>query len=246
MKKIFTSLFFLTLFIFGSQVCMAQLEPVPLSFQYGKNNVVEFDTANTDGDVHEKNYVTNTADEEISITWVRSVPYLGNEAWTSAVCDKVRCYLPHINTLDFTLAKDEKGELTTHLYLNEMYNGDSAVIYLKLFRDDIDNSDTLWTKTKFVSEQVTSSTMQVVDKKDVSIYPNPATSYFNIKSPARIKSVVVYDLLGNRLIQKEVRSAHSDRIDISTLRTGTYFVTAFAVNGERLKTMRLLKRSVSP
>jgi hypothetical protein len=55
------------------------------------------------------------------------------------------------------------------------------------------------------------------------IFPNPASSYLNIKSPEKISEVRVYNLLGECELKMEIGNWET-RVDVSGLETGVYFV----------------------
>ena len=64
------------------------LEPMQSDIQEGLN------TAN-DNVAH--SFLTNPASEKKRFVWERNVLNITN-GWESAVCDKIRCYFPHVNT----------------------------------------------------------------------------------------------------------------------------------------------------
>ena len=72
---------------------------------------------------------------------------------------------------------------------------------------------------------------------EMSIYPNPASSnYVTIKSPINgDKNVEIYDIIGNRIINKTISS---NVIDISSLNTGMYLVKV-TIDGKS-KTSKLI------
>lgn len=234
------TLIFASLMITGT-MAVAQLEPVPLEVEY-ENQIVTFENSSSNQDIFEKNYVYSTLDEPMSITWIKIVDVSDAKEWGFEVCDKNLCYLESINSADFDMVEFDTSEMTVHLR-NKGVEGDLAIVYVNLFRNDIDNSDSLYVKTTFES---TTSTVNVVKRNDVTVYPNPAAQYFNIKSPANIGRVIVHDILGEKLMMLNLNGQHNKKIDISDLQSGTYFVSAFDTEGNRLKTTRLLKRSVSP
>lgn len=78
--------------------------------------------------------------------------------------------------------------------------------------------------TKYtISYQKSSSTQNVKENIDVSIYPNPASSYVSVSMPhgERIQTVHILSKAGKRL--STVRD-NFDRIDVSTLAAGAYIL----------------------
>lgn len=70
----------------------------------------------------------------------------------------------------------------------------------------------------------------------VAIYPNPATSVLNIRN-AEAASIVVFDILGKKLIQMDNISLDQE-IDVASLQTGTYLVKI--TNGAAVKTEKFI------
>lgn len=66
---------------------------------------------------------------------------------------------------------------------------------------------------------------------NLSVYPNPAGSELNILCNTSIEKVEVYNLTG--ILQSSV--IHKNKIDISDLSTGMYFVKVFSENGMTTK-----------
>lgn len=82
--------------------------------------------------------------------------------------------------------------------------------------------------------------------KSITVYPNPATDYVNIKLgalDASIAKITLYSILGSELqVEKETVTEHEVRIKVKDLATGYYLI---AVRDEQLKfkaTYKFLKR----
>ncbi|MDY7396917.1 T9SS type A sorting domain-containing protein [Aureibaculum sp. 2210JD6-5] len=56
--------------------------------------------------------------------------------------------------------------------------------------------------------------------KNFSVYPNPASNYLTIKTEAIIKEIVIYNVLGQSVFTK----SYTDRIDVSELEDGIYYL----------------------
>ena len=59
---------------------------------------------------------------------------------------------------------------------------------------------------------------------DVLIYPNPTANIINIKTPININSLVVYNMIGNLVMTRNV-SSNSHTFDVTSLRNGVYFIS---------------------
>jgi len=73
-----------------------------------------------------------------------------------------------------------------------------------------------------------------------SIFPNPATSVFNIASDAmiNIQSIHIYDMLGQKI--QTVKPEALENIDVSKLNTGTYIIEIISEKGREVK--KIVKR----
>ncbi|WP_264519820.1 T9SS type A sorting domain-containing protein [Flavobacterium sp. N1994] len=72
------------------------------------------------------------------------------------------------------------------------------------------------------------TTLNQVRNSVISIYPNPATTVLNIKLDAEIKSVSIYNTLG-QIVQEHLSS--NKTIDVSVLKTGSYFIKIISDKG---------------
>lgn len=77
--------------------------------------------------------------------------------------------------------------------------------------------------------QYTTGTLSLTDfdlEKEISIFPNPATNFLNIKSNSteKIKSIEFYNTLGQLVYYNNVSNISDIKIDISNLKKGIYFV----------------------
>ncbi|TAL67819.1 MAG: T9SS type A sorting domain-containing protein [Bacteroidetes bacterium] len=61
-----------------------------------------------------------------------------------------------------------------------------------------------------------------IDTEQIFLMPNPATDYLYIKSNILRSSIEIYSILGNKVLESE----YKDRIDVSGLSAGVYFLKA--------------------
>src|SRR5690606_42065615 len=73
----------------------------------------------------------------------------------------------------------------------------------------------------------------------IIINPNPTTKFINIKSKAKIESVVVYNLAGQELMKASPKGKNS-AFDVSSLPSGTYIIKA-VVDG-KVQTQKFIKK----
>jgi len=63
-----------------------------------------------------------------------------------------------------------------------------------------------------------------ISSEKINIYPNPTNGIITIPSEFAIKKIVIYDLSGKLLFEKEL---HSSTIDVQNLSSGIYFIKLF-------------------
>lgn len=66
---------------------------------------------------------------------------------------------------------------------------------------------------------------------NVSIYPNPAVSSFSIQSSRQISNVIIFDLLGAKVMELDARNQQDFGIDIRDLQPGIYLVEIVTSGG---------------
>jgi hypothetical protein len=66
----------------------------------------------------------------------------------------------------------------------------------------------------------------------IKIFPNPATSFLNIQNTYNIDAISVYDIMG-KLVLRDIQE--KDKIDVTKLNSGLYFVRLHVNNNEIVK-----------
>ena len=77
------------------------------------------------------------------------------------------------------------------------------------------------------------------DMENLKAYPNPTTDVLNISYSKTIESVTVFNLLGQKVIDKKANDSNI-KIDMSSLEAGAYLVKLSS--GQISKTIRVLKK----
>ena len=77
-------------------------------------------------------------------------------------------------------------------------------------------------------------------KKNIEIFPNPATGYFTLTENDFVKEIQIFNIVGKRM--KTVAFQNGQAIHVSSFPNGLYLVRMLDKNGEVLKTTRLTKR----
>lgn len=81
--------------------------------------------------------------------------------------------------------------------------------------------------------------VESLEKAGISMYPNPASNEFNIKSLNIIDNVSIYSVFGQKVLNISPKSSLS-KIDISSFKNGLYLVEIES-NGKKLAT-KIIKR----
>jgi endo-1,3(4)-beta-glucanase len=95
--------------------------------------------------------------------------------------------------------------------------------------------------TKYFSYEVGSDCLLSIDDFETNafkVFPNPTNGNWNISSSLIINTVVVYDVLGKRVMSL-TPNANEIVIDTSSLKSGMYFARVENING--IKTVKLIK-----
>ena len=75
---------------------------------------------------------------------------------------------------------------------------------------------------------------------ELTSYPNPVYDIIRVESMININSFVIYDIQGKNLISKKNINKKSVEIDISMLKSGTYFLKN--ILEKEIKTLKIIKR----
>jgi len=214
----------------------------PLSFDYlDTDGTIIFENTGSSGqDVVIKGTLTNETDSDIELVWYREVDYIfnsGNETWETAVCDLNRCYLPFVSQADFTIPANGTSNLDAHLYPSGL-NGDSAIVFIHVA--DRNSGDTLMSVRYSFFEDLSLSNETYNGEVQTLIFPNPAASYFRVKSDEIISSVTIFDIVGKPVLDQNTKGSDI-MVNISHLNRGMYIVRIRGEQGQILKTQRLRK-----
>jgi hypothetical protein len=81
--------------------------------------------------------------------------------------------------------------------------------------------------TNTACEELMLGTDQPEDELNISIYPNPASSYLYIESSHPIKEVRMYNMLGEGVLKLEIGNLQG-RVDVRGMKNGIYFLEVVA------------------
>jgi len=72
-----------------------------------------------------------------------------------------------------------------------------------------------------ITVNIATGITEVSDLNKLSVYPNPASNFIKISTLTKLKSLEIYSLTGEKIFEKLL---DEDRVDISNLSPGVYFV----------------------
>jgi hypothetical protein len=178
--------------------------------------------------------IKNTTSSTITVVWRREIISANNE-WEISICDKNNCYLPFIVSRELVLAPGEESNLDVHVRHNNQK--DEGVI--KMIAYDKNNPADSVT-AMYIFTLSTSSTRKVAFGENLKIWPNPASTFFNINDAKSLGRIEVLNLLGN--VVKVFDPKSTSQFDIADLTSGIYFVRLISKQDPtKSKTIRLRK-----
>jgi hypothetical protein len=126
-----------------------------------------------------------------------------------------------------------EGWSALHLLDTNCNTVETKSIYFSGYNDTIYTSnDTLITLVAEFQHEVS---VEGIKGKNIKIYPNPAHTeiYIQADTPTILR---LYDIFG-----REIKDCHENKLSISELKKGLYFLRVFDKNGNLLKTEKLIK-----
>ncbi len=79
------------------------------------------------------------------------------------------------------------------------------------------------------------------EQPTISIYPNPATNFISVDHDENVKSIVVFNLVGRKIISfQDIQK--NEPYDVSTLPNGMYLIQVINNADKIITTQRISKR----
>ena len=79
------------------------------------------------------------------------------------------------------------------------------------------------------------------EQPPISIYPNPAINYISIDNDENVKSIIIFNLVGRKIMTFE-NIQKNELYDVSTLSNGMYLVQVTDNSNKIITTQRISKR----
>ncbi|WP_461789062.1 T9SS type A sorting domain-containing protein [Pedobacter sp.] len=138
--------------------------------------------------------------------------------------------------IDFVAAKSQNGNSTTALsYTYVDKNAKAGMNYYKLKQVDLDGKSETFEKEVSVDVKLSAF--------NLTVFPNPATSYVSVSSgDSDYKNVRydIFDLTGKKVLS-EVAKAQQQDLTIASLAAGVYYLKV-TKNGAEIKTAKIIKQ----
>lgn len=109
---------------------------------------------------------------------------------------------------------------------------------------DVDTSFATSPSNEILELPISLKSGEVTDSKinepinELSVYPTNVKSFIYIKSSKEVKSIKIIDNIGNTILT--LNDLESNRVDVSTLSGGIYFVSVFSKDGS-VNTKKIIK-----
>lgn len=126
------------------------------------------------------------------------------------------------------------GTPVTYTTLNAVHIfKDTGKYSVKLWvNDSVCPPDSL-VKTDYIQvKSKTNVSVNEVEIGEVTIYPNPANTVFNIKSNKNIKTIEVYNSIGMKIAEQTANTNADVHFDVSNWSSGLYFIGLYTQEGK--------------
>jgi len=219
--KLLSTLLFVCLFSF-SAMAQITIEPEVVLFEGG---LFDFEV---------KPVVTNNTNEETYIYWMFEKGTDFPEEWSVIVCDDTLCYAPNIFKSSALFPNVMEPESSFEFKFTVSPNGVTGSSYgiIHLYDDEDCTNEVATSKMP-----VTSVADDLLER--LVLYPNPTQDKFAIKEDDNVKSIEIYNNIGQSVIRLSHKKGqiHS----ISDLSFGPYTVVLRNTESKILKSLQLMK-----
>ncbi len=237
----FIAFFLLPLFNISAQSILT-FEPADVE------EVFQADISNLSLDLQLETIVSNTSDDTLLLKWERMVLSQPQE-WLTQVCDNNFCYEPPV----FTNYSEEHNinepvvilpGASFKLIFHVLPKGVAGTGSYELPFYHISDPTEEIAKVTFKAVVGNLSNTARLSRPRFTVFPNPASEYFEVSGNERIDQVVLYNLVGRTV--KTFQAFDNRRYFINDLPDGLYLVSFVSLQKGVLRTARLSKRSYRP
>jgi len=185
--------------------------------------------------------VANETADNLNFMWRLERADVPDE-WVFTICDAFLCHAAGVEVCpqgeaNSIMANAEiNGLFKVSVKPNEVpYNG-----HIFFVLTNPTNSNEEYARLKInIDIGMFSSTFDF-NSEDLTIYPNPASDFIQLKHDQDVNSIAVYDLIGREVYHLNHFATQTH--DISKLKTGIYLIKLFDKDMEEIKTVSLAKQ----
>jgi hypothetical protein len=175
---------------------------------------------------------------EATFIWRRDLLSVTSQGFDDQLCDDQICYNtsgnPWICPGPLTIAQNDSSLFQPKL-LNNGFAGTAHIRYFVLDENEnkLDSVDVIFTSTVSLASES--------NALEVKVFPNPAQNYLMISGEDLTKGskALIVDALGKNVKTFQLNSKNN-KLDISALKSGVYFVNVLNSQGVRSKQMKLI------
>ena len=175
---------------------------------------------------------------EATFIWRRDILSISSQGFDDQLCDDQICYNtsgnPWICPGPLTIAQNDSSLFQPKL-LNNGFAGTAHIRYFVLDANEnkLDSVDVIFTSTASLASESGSL--------EINVFPNPAQDYLMIAGDdlAKGSKALIVDALGKKIKEFQLNSSNN-KLDISSLKSGVYFVNVLTAAGVRSKQMKLI------
>ena len=223
MKKLYPILILLILTVAAFSGQAQKRNPGKLGVLH---DTIKVSGSHTEFEIVTHNMIYNTSTSSQTYKWVILKDKELPANWDYAVCDINNCY-SGVDSQTFTLSAGDSGSFEVHFYPGSTIGTGKLNIFIYpvgYYSDGIT-----------VYHQCNASTSGIggMARFDFSMYPNPVRDILTIQfSKKGIHEIEVYNILGRRLMTKEVQNADRMRLSFANLQNGMYVIMYRTENGK--------------
>lgn len=220
---VFVALFFLPFLIKG-QITIS-LDP-PTFTMTGPNNQT---------DIAYYVHVINTSNQTASLLWSRRVNDAPTE-WLTWICDANLCYTPEVGSCPASKPNIIPPGDTVEFSMHLNPRGVDGTADYNVTISDMEGNPIATIDGDVCIPQCITGTKEANNLK-LTVYPNPASDYFQISDLPGLKYIELYNIVGNKM--RSYNAAPARQYFVGDLNEGMYLVRMMDSTKKILKTVRL-------
>ena len=193
---------------------------------------------NTQTDIAYHVKIVNTSNQPANLLWSRRVTGAPAE-WLTWVCDINLCYTPEVNSCPASkpniIAQGDTVEFSLHVNPR----GVNGTADFNVTLTDLEGNPIAVMDGDVCIPTCITGTKEANDLK-LTVYPNPASDYFQISDLPGLKFIELYNIVGNKM--RSYDAAPARQYFVGDLNEGMYLVRMMDSSKKILKTVRLSVR----